>query len=315
MNEKLSSLAIPTAVNADAHGIPESSFSERRSGGPKTPAGKRRSAMNALRSGLYSDAVLVKGEDRDEYLRFARAIVAGLDVQTPLEMAMAERVVSALWRSRRARRYEAAHLNALANEAELKRESLRRAEETLAERQRAYRGIMGFAYAERVGADEVGAAAGELYEMYREDPDAVYHEDVDDPEPPSHFWSLFPERAVSKKRAVAIATEVFKIFCGSRPGMPPGEFWTWALGKVAAREHQAKKLRDDAAVEYRSAMQATFILDKVRDGSGWAGRTVDAGRTLADAEARLDRQVSRAIADLKAVRELRGPGSLPVSHT
>jgi hypothetical protein len=124
-------------LEPDSAAAQNGSFPEtNRRGGPKTVAGKRRSSLNRLSSGLYANALITRGEDKDEYLRFARAIVADLDVQTGLEMALAERVVSALWRARRARRYEQAHLNKFEDEAERKRERLDRAEQELADHER-----------------------------------------------------------------------------------------------------------------------------------------------------------------------------------
>ena len=306
MSADRSSLAPVAKMGSDADAVIERSFSEKRPGGPKTLAGKRRSSRNSLKAGLYSSATVIRSESEAEYFRFARAIVAGLDVQNPVEMAIAERLVSALWRARRARRFEAAHLNALIDEAEEKREALQRAEEVLCDQRQAYKAILGLRYGEGLSAEELSAAACALHDIYRQDPDAVYHEDVDDPEPPSRFWTLFPERNVSRKRATVIAEEVYKIFCGSRPGIPVQEFWTWVLQKAAAHEQQAKALRDEAARKCGIAMRGTFILDTILEGEGWVKSTVEAARILADAEGRLDRQVSRAIADLKAARELRG---------
>jgi hypothetical protein len=135
-------------------------------GGPKTIAGKRRSALNRLSNGLYSNAVITRGEDKDEYLRFARAIVADLDVQTALEMACAERAVSALWRSRRARRYEQAHLNKFEDEAEREREELERADQALAEYERDSEAARRLSNCERMTAEELDHAASALARVF-----------------------------------------------------------------------------------------------------------------------------------------------------
>lgn len=289
----------PDSAKTYGGSIPETN----RRGGPKTIAGKRRSSLNRLGSGLYSNAVVIRGEDKDDYLRFARAIVAGLDVQTAFEMAFAERLVSALWRSRRARQYEQAHLNSLADEAEVKREALQRAEEAFAEQQQAHKAILSLRYGERMSADEIGDAACALHDIYCGDPDAVYHEDVDDPEPPSRFWDLFPERNCSRKRVAAIATEVFRIFCGGRPNIPAEEFWNWALQKIAHQERQTSGLRDKAAEKYAEELRRTFLLDPTQGDAYDPERR--AGRVLHDADRRLDRQVTQALADLETARRLR----------
>ena len=213
MTDTRGSLVPAIVLDADRIGDCEGSFPQKRRGGPKTFAGKRRSALNSLRHGIYADAVLIKGEDRDEYLRFARAIVAGLDVQTALEMACVERVVSALWRSRRLRRYEQAHLN--------------------------------------IAAKRVASLLDDLEAMERD------------------LAACESESDASSLRLV----------------------------------------RDQQARRYEAALAWSFVLP---DGSpqrhifDWEpARVTGPAKVLEDTERRLDRQVSRALADLEAARKLR----------
>jgi hypothetical protein len=208
------SITSGTALAADSTETRSGSIPQtNRRGGPKTVAGKRRSALNALRSGLYSDTIVTRNEDRDEYLRFARAIVAGLDVQTALEMAFAERVVSALWRSRRLRRYEQAHLN--------------------------------------IAAKRVASLLEDLEAMERD------------------LAACESESDASSRRLV----------------------------------------RDQQARRYEAALAWSFVLP---DGSperhifDWEpARVTGPAKVLEDTERRLDRQVSRALADFEAARRLR----------
>ena len=89
-----------------------------RATGPRTDRGKRIASVNALRHGLYASTVVVRGiEDEDDYRRFARQIVIELDVDGALEMALAERVISTLWRLRRVRRFEVEQLSREGDEA------------------------------------------------------------------------------------------------------------------------------------------------------------------------------------------------------
>jgi hypothetical protein len=89
-----------------------------RATGPRTSAGKRISSMNSLKSGLHAKSIVVAGiEDEAEYRAFARAVVAELGANSPLMLSLAERVVSAIWRSRRPRRLEAELLSGLAAKA------------------------------------------------------------------------------------------------------------------------------------------------------------------------------------------------------
>lgn len=86
--------------------------------GPRSERGKRISSRNSLRHGLYASATVIRGlEDEGEYLSFARSVVAELGADSPLKLALAERVVSALWRARRPRRFEAERLSDFADRA------------------------------------------------------------------------------------------------------------------------------------------------------------------------------------------------------
>ena len=79
-----------------------------RSTGPRTPEGKRASALSATRHGLCaSGAVLVPGDDPDEFRVFAERMISEIDPQTQLESILTERLISLAWRLRRAPRVEA----------------------------------------------------------------------------------------------------------------------------------------------------------------------------------------------------------------
>uniref|UniRef100_E6PBZ5 Uncharacterized protein n=1 Tax=mine drainage metagenome TaxID=410659 RepID=E6PBZ5_9ZZZZ len=300
MTPKSGSLVPAIGLGADSVGDRKGSFPEKTGGGPKTPAGKRRSSLNSLRSGLYADAVLVKGEDRDEYLRFARALVAGLDVQNALEMAMAERAVSALWRSRRARRYEQAQLNRFAREAAEKGKTLEDAEEAWADHERGRDAIVSLGNGERMTAEDLGAAACAIAEVYRE----VAREDGDDKGLPNRFWELFPASGrTSRKRVAMIATEVREIFRRVYVAEGTYEFWSWIAQRLSPGACELRQARDRAAESYAEAAPRAFILDTT-EGDAY-DRERRAGRILDDAERRLDRQVSRALSDLEAARRLR----------
>ena len=56
-----------------------------RSCGPKSAGGKLISSRNATRHGFYASAVLLPEEDRGEYIRLARGVVAFYLPQTVLE--------------------------------------------------------------------------------------------------------------------------------------------------------------------------------------------------------------------------------------
>ncbi len=79
-----------------------------RSRGPKTAAGKARSAGNALKHGLRArQLVLLEDEDATEFRRFARALEAELMPAGRLQADLVDRIVMAAWRTRRADKLEA----------------------------------------------------------------------------------------------------------------------------------------------------------------------------------------------------------------
>jgi hypothetical protein len=79
-----------------------------RSRGPKTAAGKARSARNALAHGLRSrQLVLLDDEDPAEFRAFARALQAELAPRGRFQADLVGRIVIAAWRARRADKLEA----------------------------------------------------------------------------------------------------------------------------------------------------------------------------------------------------------------
>jgi|1185.fasta_scaffold72897_2 hypothetical protein len=77
-----------------------------RSTGPKTEAGKAISSRNSLKHGLLSKDPLVPGEDPGEFRRFQEQVISELTPDGQLQHELADTVVHALWRMRRARQIE-----------------------------------------------------------------------------------------------------------------------------------------------------------------------------------------------------------------
>ena len=78
--------------------------------GPKTPTGRARVAVNAITHGLSSQRSVIPGESPTDYEVHRQTIVDALVPVGPVELALAERVASALWRLRRVTAYEEAAL-------------------------------------------------------------------------------------------------------------------------------------------------------------------------------------------------------------
>jgi hypothetical protein len=82
-----------------------------RSRGPRTAAGKARTARNALKHGLRARRlVLLDDENASEFRAFQAAARAELAPSGTLQSELVERIVTAAWRARRGDRLEAALL-------------------------------------------------------------------------------------------------------------------------------------------------------------------------------------------------------------
>lgn len=82
--------------------------------GPRTPEGKAIVARNPLKHGLLSRETVLPNEDRAEFETFRALLLADLDPVGELEELLADRIVTAAWRLRRAVRAESlmlAHIN------------------------------------------------------------------------------------------------------------------------------------------------------------------------------------------------------------
>ena len=75
----------------------------RKSTGPATEEGKRRSRRNAIRHGLTAETVISTLEDAEDYQAFEAAIIADYDAQSAVKRELVLRLASLLWRLRRAR--------------------------------------------------------------------------------------------------------------------------------------------------------------------------------------------------------------------
>jgi hypothetical protein len=73
--------------------------SRKGAGGPKTAAGKARSAMNAVKHGLAARTPVLPGEDRGEFHEFAREHFEYLKPVGPIEKTIAHRLAVTAWRS------------------------------------------------------------------------------------------------------------------------------------------------------------------------------------------------------------------------
>jgi len=70
----------------------------RKSTGPKTEIGKRRSSKNAIKSGIFSRATLIKGESRAEFESMRAKLRKGKQPGDEYEELILDMVASNMWR-------------------------------------------------------------------------------------------------------------------------------------------------------------------------------------------------------------------------
>ncbi len=261
-----------------------------RSTGPRTAAGKRRSSLNALKSGLYSSTTVIRHvESQDEYNSFARGIVADLDASSPLEMALAERLCSALWRGRRLRRYETARLSAAADRARIVEETSERYEGRAEELTRQATAVAALLFKPAVDSHQLKEAAdgfSMLFEGVPETHEAIYR--LTD-----RLDELAASSTMVKKKSVATA---LGLCARSMPIECCGRTATSFVSDTASmmRAAAAKIRATSVSTKSKSEEQST---DALMLSYGESKR-------LEDAERRIDRQVSSALADIERARGL-----------
>jgi len=94
----------------------------RKSTGPKTPAGKRRVARNALRHGLLAKELVIEGgrapESAAEFASLVNDVTAAMGPRDGIERALVGRIAACLWRLQRAQRFEVGAIRSAAEQAE-----------------------------------------------------------------------------------------------------------------------------------------------------------------------------------------------------
>lgn len=84
-----------------------------KSTGPKTVLGKQKSSQNALKHGLTSKRVMLKGERTAQFKKFETEMLADLAPADQVERVLADRVITLTWRLRRAESMESAVIDAM----------------------------------------------------------------------------------------------------------------------------------------------------------------------------------------------------------
>src|ERR1700730_7050160 len=79
-----------------------------KSCGPKTPEGKARSKMNALKHGLTAEQIVLPNEDPEEYDALCQQWLDAYPDADPAQLALIEIAVDNAWMLQRAKRHERA---------------------------------------------------------------------------------------------------------------------------------------------------------------------------------------------------------------
>lgn len=78
----------------------------RRSGGPKTEAGKAVASQNSLKTGIYSNTIVLPGEDESEYQQLENQFIKDFSPQDIAELTMVRELVVVVWKKHRLERLE-----------------------------------------------------------------------------------------------------------------------------------------------------------------------------------------------------------------
>jgi len=70
-------------------------------GGPRTELGKQRASRNAIKFGMFSKVILLKGESRTEYNRLLARLWEAWQPQGAHEELEVEKMATTTWRQRR----------------------------------------------------------------------------------------------------------------------------------------------------------------------------------------------------------------------
>jgi hypothetical protein len=69
--------------------------------GPKSIAGKRKSSMNALKSGMFARTPVLPFEDEAQYRRHVKSVMASLGPEDAVQANLAQQIADSMWRGQR----------------------------------------------------------------------------------------------------------------------------------------------------------------------------------------------------------------------
>jgi hypothetical protein len=78
----------------------------KKSNGPVTAAGKRKSSRNGLRHGIFASTIALEGESRSQCLSLIKALADYYNPEGPVEQILIEKMAAAHWRQTRLWNFE-----------------------------------------------------------------------------------------------------------------------------------------------------------------------------------------------------------------
>lgn len=266
-----------------------------RQTGPRTAAGKRRSSLNALKTGVYSKAVVVRGvEDPSEFESLVKSVIAYHEIEDPVLMLAAERFIAIAWRLRRVRRVEAEKLSLRGREHV-------RASADLQELRDELDRLVTWNAATTTVLYGKGAVASDVVEAVREGAEYLFNtSDLKSHGIPGaiEFDSDQLMRIEAAERPVRRRT-VNAALENARRALPEGlarenlrEFLWGIVNAFIKREADQRSLIEQ---QERAALETFIGAHELR----W-----EDARSLSDAERRLDAQFTRALSDFHAARRM-----------
>lgn len=88
-------------------------------GGPKTDAGKAITRYNAIKHGLLTKEVFIEGEDKKQLAEIKDTVYETLNPVGPIEHILVDRIISNVWRLRRALHTETSAMEWYLNDVDL----------------------------------------------------------------------------------------------------------------------------------------------------------------------------------------------------
>src|SRR5208282_4623039 len=114
MNEQINNITNTNTKSPSPAQIAANRVNAQKSTGPKTDAGRNASKMNALKHGIFSSEILVRGrhieENPEEFAQLHQSMCDAYDPVGVAEEMLVDQLVTTFWRTRRLHKAEAGEI-------------------------------------------------------------------------------------------------------------------------------------------------------------------------------------------------------------